>query len=207
MKLLHVYTDGQLGDTCPKKGGQPLRLGDGQCASAKRCRHYQGVGPFVTIKCTHPEAHCVHAQQPAQDLPKPDQATDTGEEPFYQTYLTLKKQYPDTILLLRLGDFYEAFDEDARVVAEVCDVVLTSRMVRDKDQARVAMAGGPHFSVEKYVARLIEAGHKVGLCERVGEPVMVTSPAPARAPEPVAPIQEAATPWSEPTSPAQLSLF
>ena len=198
MKLLHVYTDGQPGDTCAKKGGQSLRLGDGQCAGAKRCRYYQGMGPFVTIKCTHPEAHCLHVQQPAQDLPKPDQAADIGGEPVYQTYRALKKRYPDTILLLRLGDFYEAFNEDARVVAEVCDLVLTSRLLRGKDQTRVAMAGVPHFAVENYVARLIEASHKVGLCERVGEPVTVTSPAP---------VQEAATPSSEPASPAQLSLF
>ena len=82
-------------------------------------------------------------------------------------YLELKKQYPDAILFFRLGDFYETFDEDARIVAEVCDIVLTSRPIT-ADQ-RVPLAGVPWHSVETHIARLIQAGYKVAICEQVGE--------------------------------------
>jgi DNA mismatch repair protein MutS len=82
-------------------------------------------------------------------------------------YLRIKKQYPETIVFFRLGDFYETFDEDAKIVAQVCDIVLTSRPV-GKDQ-RVPMAGVPYHSVEGYVAKLIQAGYKVAMVEQVGD--------------------------------------
>jgi DNA mismatch repair protein MutS len=82
-------------------------------------------------------------------------------------YLRIKKQYPETIVLFRLGDFYETFDDDAKIVARVCDIVLTSRPV-GKDQ-RVPLAGVPYHSVEGYIAKLIQAGHKVAIVEQIGE--------------------------------------
>ncbi len=87
--------------------------------------------------------------------------------PMRQQYLRIKKQYPDTIVLFRLGDFYETFDDDARIVARVCDIVLTSRPV-GKDQ-RVPLAGVPYHSVEGYIAKLLQAGHKVAIVEQIGE--------------------------------------
>ncbi|HSJ58218.1 MAG TPA: DNA mismatch repair protein MutS [Anaerolineae bacterium] len=87
--------------------------------------------------------------------------------PMRRQYLRIKKQYPDTIVFFRLGDFYETFDDDARLVAQVCDIVLTSRPV-GKDQ-RVPLAGVPYHSVEGYIARLIQAGHRVAIVEQVGE--------------------------------------
>jgi len=80
--------------------------------------------------------------------------------------LTIKKQYPDAILFFRLGDFYETFDEDAKIVAQVCDIVLTSRPV-GKNQ-RVPLAGVPYHSAETYIAKLINAGYKVAIVEQVG---------------------------------------
>ena len=87
--------------------------------------------------------------------------------PMRQQYLRIKKQFPGTIVFFRLGDFYETFDDDARTVAQVCDIVLTSRPV-GKDQ-RVPLAGVPYHSVETYIARLLQAGHKVAIVEQVGE--------------------------------------
>jgi DNA mismatch repair protein MutS len=84
-----------------------------------------------------------------------------------QQYLRIKKQFPGTIVLFRLGDFYETFDDDARLVAQVCDIVLTSRPVGKNE--RVPLAGVPYHSVETYLARLIQAGHKVAIVEQVGE--------------------------------------
>jgi len=81
-------------------------------------------------------------------------------------YLALKKQYPDIILFFRLGDFYETFDEDAKIVASVCDVVLTSRPVGADE--RVPLAGVPYHAVDTYIAKLINAGYKVAIAEQVG---------------------------------------
>jgi len=87
--------------------------------------------------------------------------------PVRSQYLRIKKRFPDTIVLFRLGDFYETFDEDARLVSSVCDIVLTSRPV-GKGQ-RVPLAGVPYHAVESYLARLIAAGHKVAIVEQMDE--------------------------------------
>jgi DNA mismatch repair protein MutS len=88
--------------------------------------------------------------------------------PMRQQYLSIKSQHPDCILLFRLGDFYETFDDDAKIVARVCDVVLTSRPVGN-DQ-RVPLAGVPYHSIDGYVAKLVEAGYRVAIAEQVSEP-------------------------------------
>jgi DNA mismatch repair protein MutS len=87
--------------------------------------------------------------------------------PIRQQYLEIKRQYPDAILFFRLGDFYETFDDDARLTAETLDIVLTSRNVAKGK--RVPMAGIPHHAAETYIARLIENGHHVAICEQVGD--------------------------------------
>lgn len=87
--------------------------------------------------------------------------------PVRQQYLRIKHEYPNTILFFRLGDFYETFDDDARIVAGVCDIVLTSRPVGQNE--RVPLAGVPYHNVETHIARLIAAGHKVAIVEQVGE--------------------------------------
>ncbi len=86
--------------------------------------------------------------------------------PVRQQYLSVKKQYPDAIVFFRLGDFYETFDEDAKTIAKVLDIVLTSRKV-SKSQ-RVPMAGVPHHAAENYIAKLIRAGFKVAICDQIG---------------------------------------
>lgn len=86
--------------------------------------------------------------------------------PVRRQYLQIKKQYPDTIVFFRLGDFYETFDEDAKTIAKALDIVLTSRKVAANQ--RVPMAGVPHHSAESYIARLIRAGFKVAICEQIG---------------------------------------
>ncbi|HEX9115748.1 MAG TPA: DNA mismatch repair protein MutS, partial [Anaerolineae bacterium] len=86
--------------------------------------------------------------------------------PMRAQYLALKKQYPDIILLFRLGDFYETFDDDARTVSAVCDVVLTSRPVGNDE--RVPLAGVPYHAIDTYVAKLIGAGYRVAIAEQLG---------------------------------------
>ncbi|HYN89341.1 MAG TPA: hypothetical protein VER55_12460, partial [Ardenticatenaceae bacterium] len=84
--------------------------------------------------------------------------------PSRQQYLDIKAQYRDAIVLFRLGDFYETFDEDARVAARELDLVLTQRH-------GVPMAGVPHHSIDTYIARLIDKGYRVAIAEQMGDPV------------------------------------
>ncbi len=95
--------------------------------------------------------------------------------PVRRQYLDIKRQFPNAIVFFRLGDFYETFDEDAEVVARELDIVLTSRNVA-KNQ-RVPMAGVPHHAAENYIARLIEKGYHVAVCDQVGdEPIQGLMP-------------------------------
>ncbi len=87
--------------------------------------------------------------------------------PIRKQYLDIKRQYPDAILFFRLGDFYETFDQDAETAARELDIVLTSRNVAKG--VRVPMAGIPHHAAENYLARLIEHGYHVAICEQVGD--------------------------------------
>lgn len=84
--------------------------------------------------------------------------------PVRRQYLQIKKQFPETIVFFRLGDFYETFDADAKLVSDVCQIVLTAREMGDGE--RVPLAGVPYHAVENYLARLIQAGHKVAIVEQ-----------------------------------------
>lgn len=90
--------------------------------------------------------------------------------PVRRQYLTIKHSYPDAILLFRMGDFYECFDEDAHKLAEALDIALTSRSM-GKD-TRIPMAGVPAVSLDSNLARLIKQGHKVAICEQLSDPAL-----------------------------------
>jgi DNA mismatch repair protein MutS len=87
--------------------------------------------------------------------------------PIRQQYLEIKRNYPDAILFFRLGDFYETFDQDAETTSRELDIVLTSRNVAKG--SRIPMAGIPYHAAENYLARLIEKGYHVAICEQVGD--------------------------------------
>ena len=88
--------------------------------------------------------------------------------PMMRQYLEIKADYPDAILFFRLGDFYEMFMEDAVTAARVLDITLTSRNKGAADE--VPLCGIPYHSCQPYVARLIENGYKVAICEQVEDP-------------------------------------
>ena len=95
--------------------------------------------------------------------PPTDQLT-----PLFKQYWDIKRQYPDVILMFRLGDFYEMFGEDAETAAKVLEITLTSRDYVKGE--RIPMCGIPHHSHERYVARLVTAGHRVAICEQIEDP-------------------------------------
>ena len=90
--------------------------------------------------------------------------------PMKRQYNAIKAQHQDCILFFRLGDFYEMFDEDARLAARELDLTLTTRD-RGKPQAeQTPMCGVPYHSVDSYIARLVSKGYKVAICEQTEDP-------------------------------------
>ena len=85
--------------------------------------------------------------------------------PLRRQYLDIKRQHPESLLFFRLGDFYELFDRDAEVAAEELQIVLTSREFGRS--GRSPMCGVPHHAVAGYIAKLVEAGHRVAVCDQV----------------------------------------
>ena len=88
--------------------------------------------------------------------------------PIRRQYLKIKDAYRDSIVLFRMGDFYETFDDDARLVARELEITLTGRSL-GKD-LRVPMAGVPAHSLEPYLVRLVKKGHRVAICEQISDP-------------------------------------
>ncbi len=86
------------------------------------------------------------------------------ETPIRRQYLEIKANHQDALLLFRLGDFYEAFDEDARLLARELDIILTSKPMGKG--MRVPLAGVPYHSLERHLATLISRGHRVAICEQ-----------------------------------------
>ena len=88
--------------------------------------------------------------------------------PLMRQYLEIKGEYQDAILFFRLGDFYEMFMEDAVLAARILGITLTSRNKGDKNA--IPLCGIPYHSSQGYIAKLIQAGHKVAICEQVEDP-------------------------------------
>lgn len=89
--------------------------------------------------------------------------------PMRRQYLEIKSQYPDCILMFRMGDFYEMFDDDAEVAARELDITLTARK-HSKGGPKIPMAGVPFHAVDGYIAKLIEKGFHVAVCDQITEP-------------------------------------
>lgn len=106
--------------------------------------------------------------------PQPSTESTAGTKaaalsPMMRQYFDAKAQHPDAVLLFRMGDFYEMFYDDAKTVAGVLDLTLTSRD-KDKGEAAVPMAGFPVHALPPYLARLVAAGLKVSVCDQLEDP-------------------------------------
>mgnify|MGYP001409584040 FL=1 len=88
--------------------------------------------------------------------------------PMMQHYLETKKQYKDCVLFYRLGDFYEMFFEDAEIVSRELELTLTGKDCGQ--EKRAPMSGIPYHAADSYIAKLIEKGYKVAICEQVEDP-------------------------------------
>lgn len=94
--------------------------------------------------------------------------------PMMQQYLRIKSEYPDMLLLYRMGDFYELFYDDAKRAAQLLDLTLTHR--GHSAEKPIPMAGVPWHAVENYLARLLKKGVSVAICEQIGDPATSKGP-------------------------------
>ena len=90
--------------------------------------------------------------------------------PMKRQYYDIKEQNQDCILFFRLGDFYEMFDEDAKTAARELDLTLTTRDRGKPKEEQTPMCGVPYHSVDSYIARLVQKGYKVAICEQMEDP-------------------------------------
>lgn len=90
--------------------------------------------------------------------------------PMMKQYFEIKKQYPDTVLMFRLGDFYEMFFEDAKTASAELELVLTGRDCGQDERA--PMCGIPYHAADSYIARLVSKGYKVAVCEQLEDPAL-----------------------------------
>jgi DNA mismatch repair protein MutS len=92
---------------------------------------------------------------------------EVDDTPMMQQYRGIKKEYSDSILFFRMGDFYEMFNEDAKTASGILQIALTSR---NKNSNPVPMCGIPHHSANLYITKLLKAGKKVAICEQTEDP-------------------------------------
>lgn len=88
--------------------------------------------------------------------------------PMMQQYIKIKQDYEDCILFFRLGDFYEMFYEDAKTASRELELTLTGKNCGQEERA--PMCGVPFHSADTYIARLVEKGYKVAICEQTEDP-------------------------------------
>ncbi|MBR1935656.1 MAG: hypothetical protein IJ835_06360 [Muribaculaceae bacterium] len=88
--------------------------------------------------------------------------------PIMKQFREMKRKHPDAILLFRVGDFYEAYEDDAVKCADTLGITLTCRTAADDSKTR--MAGFPHYALDTYLPRLIRAGLRVAICDQLEDP-------------------------------------
>ena len=101
-------------------------------------------------------------------LPKENQAGRDGQTPLMSQYLRIKEANPDTILLFRVGDFFETFENDAKIASKVLGITLTKRANGAAED--VPLAGFPHHAIDTYLPKLVRAGYRVAVCEQMENP-------------------------------------
>ncbi|HEX5325707.1 MAG TPA: DNA mismatch repair protein MutS, partial [Acetobacteraceae bacterium] len=108
---------------------------------------------------------------------RPDDAFN-DHTPVMRQYLRVKAEHPDTLVLYRMGDFYELFYDDARKAARLLDITLTRR--GQSAGAPIPMAGVPYHQLDNYLAKLVKLGESVAICEQIGDPALAKGPVERR---------------------------
>lgn len=113
-------------------------------------------------------------QEVKAEAPKAEKKSSLTNTPLMQQYQEMKKKHPDTVLLFRVGDFYEIFGKDAVTASEILGITLTRRANgRDK---YIELAGFPHHALDTYLPKLVRAGQRVAICEQLEDPKLKKAP-------------------------------
>ncbi|RAJ02580.1 DNA mismatch repair protein MutS [Chitinophaga skermanii] len=127
-----------------------------------------------SLSCkAHPPAYFIHTPPPnSLSYYICRMAKSKSEEtPLMKQHNAIKAKYPDAVLLFRVGDFYETFNEDAVIAAQVLGIVLTKRA--NGSATYVDLAGFPHHSLDTYLHKLVKAGYRVAICDQLEDPKTV----------------------------------
>lgn len=92
------------------------------------------------------------------------------DTPLIKQFYSIKAQYPDTVLLYRVGDFYETYGDDALLASKVLGITLTQKSNGEK--GKIPMAGVPHHAIDVYLPRLVRAGYKAAICDQLEDPAL-----------------------------------
>ncbi len=111
--------------------------------------------------------------EPSESAPEAEQASEPSA--LAKAYAEMKAKHPDAVLLFRMGDFYEAYGDDAKTASDVLGITLTRRNSKDCTEQ---MAGFPHHALDTYLPKLVRAGQRVAICD---EPLKFTESAPKKA--------------------------
>ena len=98
----------------------------------------------------------------------------SSHTPMMRQYLTIKAEFPHTLIFYRMGDFYELFFDDAKKASDLLDISLTARGKTGGNA--IPMAGVPYHAAENYLAKLVKLGESVAICEQVGDPATSKGP-------------------------------
>jgi len=105
---------------------------------------------------------------PETDRPAALDTTQATPTPLMRQYTAIKRQYPQAVLLYRMGDFYEMFNDDARIAARILGITLTTR--NNGSAEATPLAGFPHHALDRYANKLVKAGHTIAICEQTEDP-------------------------------------
>src|ERR1700761_5978827 len=93
---------------------------------------------------------------------------ESAETPLMKQHRDIKAKYPDAVLLFRVGDFYETFNEDAHIASRVLAITLTT--LANGSAAFVDLSGFPHHALDTYLHKLVKAGYRVAICDQLEDP-------------------------------------
>ncbi len=103
-----------------------------------------------------------------KDIARKTKASGDSETPLMKQYNTIKAKYPDALLLFRVGDFYETFNEDAVKASKILGIVLTKRA--NGAASHIELAGFPYHALDTYLPKLVRAGQRVAICDQLEDP-------------------------------------
>ena len=124
---------------------------------------------MADVQASKPQAESA----PQESAPEAERASEPSA--LAKAYAEMKAKHPDSILLFRMGDFYEAYGDDAKTASDVLGITLTRRNAKDCTEQ---MAGFPHHALDTYLPKLVRAGQRVAICD---EPLKFTESAPKKA--------------------------